>query len=129
MRERERLIAAYFAGWLHGDAGCLDECFAPEIVYGESDGAEYRGLVQLKRWFAGWQPHGAVLAWDIRRYVHQQDTTAVEWFFACRYDGVVSAFDGVSMVDFDSRGKIIQLREFAAQAERRFPFAQEATAE
>jgi ketosteroid isomerase-like protein len=119
---RETRIRQYFAAWLQGDGQCLTELFADRIVYTECYGPEYRGLAQVKQWFADWQPHGQVQEWKIKRFVHGTGCTAVEWHFACVYDGQKGSFDGVSLVDFGPDGKILRLKEFESKVEHNMPY-------
>jgi len=115
MEPREQLIRDYFASWLRRDGSRLPDFFSDDALYIESHGPRYKGLEQIEQWFADWLPHGEVIQWKIIRFLHQGDQTAVEWVFRCRYDGVESAFDGVSLLDFNQAGKICRLREFAAK--------------
>ncbi len=116
MQRREKLFQAYCDVWLTRDGSRLGEFFTDDALYVESDGSRYEGLGQIRAWFAAWLPHGEVLAWQVRRYLHQCDASAAEWTFRCRYDGVESEFDGVTLMTFSSDGKISCLREFAAKA-------------
>ena len=94
MRSREEAIRRYFAAWVENDPSCLREVFAPEIVYSECYGPEYRGLGQIEKWFADWNKKGRVLEWTVKSFLHQGNRTAVGWFFCCEYEGR-SCFDGV----------------------------------
>ena len=112
---RERLFRDYCASWLTRDVCRFSDFFTDDAVYTESDGARYEGLAELRAWFARWLPHGEVLEWRVLRFLHQGDAAAAEWFFRCRYDGEESAFNGVTLMDFDRCGKIRRLSEFAAR--------------
>jgi hypothetical protein len=46
----------------------------------------------------------------------------VEWFFECIYDLVQDSFDGVSIIEFNSRNKIIIINEFQSKSEHNFPY-------
>jgi len=115
MKEHETLFRAYCDAWLAGDPASLSDFFAENVGYTESDGSRYEGLAEIRKWFVNWLPHGRVLEWRIVRYLHQGNASAAEWFFRCRYDGVESGFNGVTLMDFGKDGKIIRLQEFAAQ--------------
>lgn len=115
-------IRRYFACWLERDASALDEIFSPDIHYVECYGPAYRGLAQVRQWFADWNKRGRVLRWDIKRCMVQQDMLACEWFFECEYMGNVDGFDGVTLAVFDQQGKIAELREFQSKAEHHYPY-------
>ncbi len=125
MKEREKRIRRYFNAWLENAPDCLPEIFGETIVYSECYGPEYRGLGQIKKWFADWNRHGKVLEWDIKGVLHQGSRTAVEWYFRCEYDGNTDGFDGVSLIEFDEAGKIVSLKEFQSKAEHVFPYGEE----
>lgn len=112
MTNRERLIREYFDTWLKKDGRKLSDIFSPDIVYSECYGPVYRGIHQIKRWFHEWNEQGTVLCWDIHRFLTSGENVVVEWTFACKYKGKAGSFDGVSVIDFDSTGKIAVLKEF-----------------
>jgi ketosteroid isomerase-like protein len=120
--EEELLIRRYFDAWLHQDASDLEELFDPNIVYVECYGPEYHGIGQIKRWFSDWNRHGEVTKWEIKRFLTQGKQAAAEWRFECIYDGVVSSFDGVSLIVFNRRGAIREIREFQSKSEHVFPY-------
>lgn len=120
----EEIIRAYFQAWVDADGSRLREFFAENIVYSECYGPEYRGIDQILRWFADWQPHGRVLEWKIKRILRQGNAYAVEWFFRCRYNGETDGFDGVSLIEFNEDGKIAVLKEFQSKAEHIFPYGE-----
>ncbi len=120
--EEELLIRRYFDAWVHQNASDLEKLFDPDIVYTECYGPEYRGIEQIKRWFSDWNRHGEVLKWEIRRFFKQGKQAAVEWYFECVFDGVVSGFDGVSLVVFNRQGAILELKEYQSKSEHVFPY-------
>jgi len=120
----EELIRQYFEAWLTQDESGLACMFAADAVYSECYGPEYRGLDQILRWFRDWNARGKVTAWDIKGWIRQGNRIAVEWYFACVYDGEASAFDGVSIVECNAGGKICALREFQSKAEHVFPYGE-----
>ena len=63
-----------------------------------------------------------MLQWDIHRMVEQGRTVVVQWFFRCDYDGTVSGFDGVSVIDFGEADKICRLSEYQSEPKRVFPY-------
>lgn len=118
------VIKAYFAAWLSKDGAPLASIFAERAVYSECYGPEYRGIDQIQRWFADWNQRGTVLQWDIKNVMESGNTSCVEWYFRCEYDGNTDGFDGVSWVEFDDDGRIRALREFQSKAEHCFPYGQ-----
>ena len=51
MAGREQAVRRWFSMWLEGrDTGIL-QLFAPDALYIESWGPEYRGAQQIKHWF------------------------------------------------------------------------------
>lgn len=126
MTHREA-VAAYFQAWIDRDETAISKVFAQDIVYSESYGPQYRGIGQIRRWFEDWNRHGSVCRWEIKRFIEQKNTMAVEWFFSCIYDGEAGEFDGVTLVDFDEDGRITVLKEFQSKAEHCFPYGSEHT--
>ena len=63
-----------------------------------------------------------MLEWRIKSFLHEENKTAVEWYFRCDYDGEEGGFDGVSLIEFDNAGKIVSLKEFQSKAEHIFPY-------
>ena len=119
----EEQLCRYFAAWLAQDAQVVRESFAEDAVYSECYGPEYRGLAQILRWFEDWNRAGRVLRWDIKRILRHENTVVAEWHFVCDRAGTVSAFDGVTIADFDREGKrIVKLSEFQSKAEHSFPY-------
>lgn len=119
---REATIRRYFEAWLQKESARLPEIFREDARYDECYGPCYRGLAEIARWFAAWNARGTVTAWEIRGFLHDGDALAVDWFFACEYDGALGAFDGVSWVTFDSAGRVASLREFQSKLQRVYPF-------
>lgn len=122
MDEREKVIENYFRCWVENDPAVLEQTFAQNVTYSECYGPEYRGLRQIKKWFADWNQKGKVLEWTIKGFLHEGSGTAVEWYFRCDYEGNVDGFDGVSLIEFDDAGKIVSLKEFQSKAEHEFPY-------
>lgn len=121
---QEKIIREYFAAWLEKKADVLESIFAENIVYSECYGPEYHGLWQIKQWFSDWNQRGSVWEWSIKRFLHQDNVTVVEWFFRCEYDGNTDGFDGVSIITFNEDRKILELKEFSSKAEHNFPYGQ-----
>ena len=122
MVEREKLIKIYFESWVKNDISSLEGVFDNSIIYSECYGPEYRGLEQVNQWFEDWNKKGKVIRWDIKSFIHDNNVTAAEWFFQCKYNDEVSSFDGVSLITFNESGKIISLKEFQSKYEHNYPY-------
>lgn len=121
--DKETMIRRYFDAWLRIDGTILPEVFAEDVVYSECYGPEYHGLAQIERWFKEWNMHGRMLQWTIKRILCAGNTCTVEWYFECDYDGI-AGFDGVSLVDFNTDGKIQKLAEFQSESKHTFPYGE-----
>jgi hypothetical protein len=115
MKKHEQIIKAYFECWLNPNPKVLAETFAPEAVYSECYGPEYRGLSVIENWFTDWNEHGSVQVWDIKQFIHQDQRCAVEWYFKCEYEHEICEFDGVSLVEFDDQDRIVSVKEFQSK--------------
>lgn len=118
----EDIIKKYFQAWINNDIETIKQTFSDNIVYSECYGPEYHGLPQIIRWFNDWNKKGHVLEWRIKRFIRQNNTLVVEWFFKCDYEGVIDGFDGVTVADFDKDMKITRLCEFQSKSEHFFPY-------
>ena len=85
---REETVRRWFRMWLERRDTGIGTIFAPEAVYVESWGPEYRGAEQIAHWFREWNSRGRVTRWQIKSFLHSGDRTAVEWYqeFGCRLD-------------------------------------------
>ncbi len=121
---REQAVRRWFSMWLEGrDTGIL-QLFAPDALYIESWGPEYRGAQQIKHWFEEWNTRGKVLVWDIQGFFHREDRSVVEWHFENKMrGGTAEIFDGLSLVDWDRDGRICRLQEFGCNLHRYDPYA------
>ena len=124
MAGREQAVRHWFSMWLEGrDTGIL-QLFAPDALYIESWGPEYRGAQQIKHWFEEWNTRGKVLVWDIQGFFHREDRSVVEWHFENKMrGGTAEIFDGLSLVDWDRDGRICRLQEFGCNLHRYDPYA------
>ena len=110
---RERVILLWFDMWLQARDLGIEEIFAPDCLYTESWGPQYRGADQVAHWFREWNTRGKVVRWDILQFFHKEDQTVVEWSFRNEMkDGRAEEFDGLSLVRWDGAGRIASLREF-----------------
>lgn len=123
MKEREELIRLWLDMWLRGEDFGIRDIFAPEAVYTESWGPVYHGVDAVEHWFREWLTRGRVLVWDIHRFFHDGDQTAVTWFFRCqmgREDPV--EFEGVSVIQWTEEGRIAALTEYCCEPEQYEPY-------
>ena len=124
-KQRERKIRQWFSMWLCKQDTGIEELFAPDTVYIESWGPEYRGSGKIKLWFEEWNSRGTVERWDIRQYFHKGAQTVVEWAFRCAMmDGTVQSFDGLSLIRWNGAEQICFLQEFGCNENRYDPYAQ-----
>lgn len=124
INSREEIVRRWFGMWLAADCGGIGELFDPGAVYVESWGPEYRGLDKIRHWFEEWNTRGRVCRWDIKRFFHSGEHTAVEWYFKNEMnDGTVEAFDGMSLIRWSDSGKIRFLQEFGCSTKRYDPYA------
>ena len=77
MNDREAAVRLWFQMWLTGEGNGILDLFTPDAVYIESWGPEYHGAARIRHWFCEWNTRGRVLRWEIRRFWHQGDRTAV----------------------------------------------------
>ena len=124
-KQRESKIRQWFSMWLDKQDTGIEELFAPDAVYIESWGPEYRGSGKIKLWFDEWNSRGTVERWDIRQYFHKGDQTVVEWVFRCTMtDGTIQSFDGLSLIRWNEAGQICFLQEFGCNENCYDPYAQ-----
>ena len=124
-KQRESKIRQWFSMWLCKQDTGIEELFAPDAVYIESWGPEYRGNGKIKLWFEEWNGRGTVERWDIRQVFHKGDQTVVEWAFRCAMtDGTVQSFDVLSLIRWNEAGQICFLQEFGCNDDRYDSYAQ-----
>lgn len=109
--------------WLKKDCAGLEEVFSEDAVYTESWGPEYQGLDKIRHWFNEWNTRGTVVKWEITEFFHNEDRTAVRWYFEDKMnDGKAEAFEGVTIVGWNKNGKIENLKEFGCNINRYDPY-------
>ena len=124
MNEREETIRLWFDMWLRGEDFGIRDIFAPEAVYTESWGPVYHGADVIGHWFREWLTRGRVLVWNIHRFFHAGDQTAITWFFQCQMgSGEPTGFEGVSVVRWTEDGKIASLTEYCCEPNQYDPYA------
>lgn len=120
---REAAVRRWFGMWLEGSCEGIEALFAPDAVYIESWGPEYHGLGTIAHWFREWNTRARVLRWDIGGFLHGAERTDVDWRFACELaDGRVQSFEGVSLIRWDSEGRMRFLQEFGCREARYDPY-------
>lgn len=122
MLEHEKIIRQYFTAWLNNDVKPLNTILSENITYSECHGPEYHGIHQVITWFLDWNRQGRVLKWDVKQFIHEENITVVEWYFECQYQDSIAGFDGVSIIEFNTNGKILSIKEFQSKAEHFFPY-------
>ncbi len=123
MEQREEAVRLWFGMWLSKKDLGIRELFAPDAVYIESWGPEYRGTEEIRHWFQEWNTRGTVLRWDIRQFFHKGDQTVVQWDFCNRMDdGRTEPFEGLSLIRWDASGRIAFLQEFGCNEARYDPY-------
>lgn len=122
-QQRERVIRLWFDMWLQARDLGIQEIFAPNCLYTESWGPQYRGADQVAHWFREWNTRGKVVRWDICQFFHKEDQTVVEWSFRNEMrDGRAEEFDGLSLIRWDGAGRISSLREFGCNTRNYDPY-------
>jgi len=122
MSPNEHLIRQYFNCWLTRDFPALTTFFTADCAYRECYGATYEGLTEIQPWIDHQLTVQTVLAWDIQRILPVNDyCVVVTWFFKAKTQ-TISAFDGVSVIDFKA-GKIAKLTEYETKHRTYRPYA------
>lgn len=122
--EKEMAINAYFNMWVQRDFSALDTLFKTDVYYSECYGPEYYGLHEIHLWIDEMLQKQKVLEWQIKRFLHENDTVVVEWFFKDKdtQNNEVHAFNGVSIIEFQTNGKISSIKEFESKSEHITPY-------
>lgn len=120
--QKEVTINTYFGMWIRRDFSAVASVFAADIYYSECYGPEYSGLQEIYQWINAMLQKQIVLEWRIKRFLHEKDTVVVEWFFKEQQGSVIHGFDGVSIIEFQSDGKISSIKEFESKSEHITPY-------
>lgn len=120
--QKETAINAYFNMWVQRDFSVLDTMLSIDIYYSECYGSEYCGLHEIHLWIDEMLQKQQVLEWRIKRFLHENDTVMVEWFFKEQQNSIIHGFDGVSIIEFQADGKISSIKEFESKAEHMTPY-------
>ncbi len=68
--------------------GCLTT-----LPSGECYGSEYFGISEIHLWIQNMLQKQKVLEWTIKRFIHSDDVTTVEWYFKEQQGDNIYAFD------------------------------------
>lgn len=109
-------IKQYFNMWITRDFSELDTLFAKNIFYTECIGTVYQGLDEVHRWINHLTPRQYVDQWTIHDVFELPSVCVVTWYFEA-HEQQTYAFEGCSIIEFDSQAKISSIREF----ESKFP--------
>lgn len=124
MRQREEIIKTWLDMWLGQELLPLDAVFTPNVHYYEFQGPEYVGVDQIRRWFEEWNSQNRVKKWEVRRFLHDQDCTLVQFHFeSISNAGEPKEFEGVYLVEWDGNHKIEKLQEFYCKLPHYKPYA------
>lgn len=121
-RAREQIITTYFNMWIHRDFTVLPSIFAADIYYSECYGPEYRGMAEIRMWIEAMLRQQKVLEWNIKQFIHSEDTVVTEWFFKDRTEEGSHEFDGVSIIEFQADGTICSVKEFSSESKHCTPY-------
>lgn len=121
MNLKVKMILEYFNAWITKDCSGFESFFSHDVIYSECYGPEYHGISQITKWFLDWNKRGNIVEWRIKQFIHSNQITVVEWYFRCEYDGVISDFDGVSLIEFNDN-KMVSVKEFQSKAEHNYPY-------
>lgn len=123
MDTKEKMIRLWFSMWLEKRDLGIDNIFTDDAIYIESWGPEYIGVKKIEHWFHEWNTRGNVVIWDIKNIFHEGNQTLVEWYFKnAMNDGIIEAFDGITVVKWAENGKISFLKEYGCNIDHYDPY-------
>ncbi|MFI3228325.1 MAG: nuclear transport factor 2 family protein [Clostridia bacterium] len=108
--------------WVARDFSNLHDIFDENIYYSECYGPEYFDLNEIYLWIDDMLKKQIVLEWTIKRIIHADEVSVVEWFFKEQQGDVVHRFDGVSLIEFTPDHKISVIKEFESKSEHIAPY-------
>jgi hypothetical protein len=122
----EGLIKQYFKSWLEQDRSLFLSTLSQKIQVVECYGPVYCGTDEVRQWFVDWHTSdgkGKVTKWEILKilYDDEEELAAVEWDFACLYQGNLGSFLGASLFHFDGT-KIDRIQEYKMEKEHYRPY-------
>jgi len=121
--DKEQIIRNYFQAWLSPNLEVVQNIFDENAIYSECYGPVYRNKKEIISWFENWNKQGKVIAWSIERLIINGDTSIAEWNFKCNYQGKISEFDGVSIIEFNDQNKIISVKEYQSKSKHYYPYS------
>ena len=121
--DKEQIIRNYFRAWLSPNLEVVQNTFDENAIYSECYGPVYRNKKEIISWFENWNKQGKVIAWPIERLITNGDTSIAEWHFKCNYQGKISEFDGVSIIEFNDQNKIISVKEYQSKSKHYYPYS------
>jgi ketosteroid isomerase-like protein len=120
---KKQIIRDYFQAWLKPNIEVIKSIFDKNATYSECYGPIYRNKKEIISWFENWNKQGKVIAWPIERLIINGDTSIAEWHFKCNYQGKISEFDGVSIIEFNDQNKIISVKEYQSKYKHYYPYS------
>ncbi len=120
--QKEELIKEYFRMWVERDFSKIDTIFDENIYYSECYGPEYFGLSEIYLWIKNMLKQQKVLEWSIKRFIHSEDVTTVEWYFKEQQGDNVHSFNGVSLIEFNVCEQICIIKEFESKSDHIAPY-------
>ena len=121
--DKEQIIRNYFRAWLSPNLEVVQNTFDENAIYSECYGPVYRNKKEIISWFENWNKQGKVIAWPIERLIINGDTSIAEWHVKCNYQGKISEFDGVSIIEFNDQNKIISVKEYQSKSKHYYPYS------
>ena len=97
---KEDLIIEWFQSWFDSHWNNFEVIFESDAYYSESWGPEYKGIIEIKKWFNDWHEHFKLDKWEIKQFIHTNKHSIVEWHFSCIDLDGVHEFDGISLIEW-----------------------------
>ena len=97
---KEDLIIEWFQSWFDSHWNNFEVIFESDAYYSESWGPEYKGIIEIKKWFNDWHEHFKLDKWEIKQ------------------------FDGISLIEWSPNSLIKSLKEFGSSLPKYDPFEQ-----
>lgn len=110
--------------WFDSHWNNFEVIFESDAYYSESWGPEYKGIIEIKKWFNDWHEHFKLDKWEIKQFIHTNKHSIVEWHFSCIDLDGVHEFDGISLIEWSPNSLIKSLKEFGSSLPKYDPFEQ-----
>ena len=75
-----------------------------------------------KIWFIDWHKNNKVIQWDIKCIEILDKKVMCEWYFKHSCNGNIDEFNGISIVNFNNKNKIIGLKEYMEKTPLMHPY-------